>query len=85
MKKKIRFVGAQTLNFHGFGCMLCMASIANIHNRLLTMLGVIGKYKHVGKLYEIFNKFMWYGLSGYQQSYIQIIMQTSGFDFGWDP
>ena len=45
--EKIRFLGAQTLNFQVCGCTLCMVSIANVNARALTMLSVIRKHKHV--------------------------------------
>ena len=43
MEKYIRFVGAQTLNFHVCGCTLHMVSIDNVNARMLKLLSVIGK------------------------------------------
>ena len=52
--EKNRFLGAQPRNFHVCGCTLCMVSIDNVNARVLTMLSVIEKYKHIGQVYKIF-------------------------------
>ena len=55
--EKIRFVGAQTLNFQVCGCTSRMVIIANVNARLLTMLNVVGKHEHVGPVCKIFMTF----------------------------